>query len=63
MIVAMHQWHPIIREIVGDQCASVLIMRRIGYLNSAGQAHATKPDLNISVSGKEALFGDFRVRR
>ena len=61
MKVATHQWHAILIEIVGDQMRVTLDGAPIGYLKSAGLAHATKPDLKISVSGKEALFDDLRV--
>jgi hypothetical protein len=33
----------------------------VGWLKSSGLAHATKPDLKISVSGRQALFDDLKV--
>jgi hypothetical protein len=33
----------------------------VGFLKSTGLAHEKKPDLKISVSGKQALFDDLRV--
>jgi hypothetical protein len=59
--VETHAWHTFSAEIVGDQMRVTLDGKPIGLLKAPGLAHATKPDLKISVSGKEALIDDLRV--
>ena len=54
-------WYAIGIEIVGDRMRVTLDRKPIGLLTASGLAHATKPDLKISVSGKQALFDDLRV--
>ncbi len=59
--LATSHWYSIGIEIVGDQMRVTLDGKSIGLLKASGLAHATKPDLKISVSGKQALFDDLRV--
>ena len=54
-------WYALGIEIVGDRMRVTLDGKPIGFLQASGLAHATKPDLKISVSGKQALFDDLRV--
>ena len=54
-------WYAIGIEIVGDRMRVTLDDKPIGLLTASGLSHATKPDLKISVSGKQALFDDLRV--
>lgn len=61
MKVETHAWHTFGVEIVGDQMRVTLDGKPIGLLKSPGLAHATKPDLKISVSGKQALIDDLSV--
>ena len=61
MKVEIQKWHSLSVEIVGDQMRVVLDGTPIGYLKSPGLAHVPKPDLKISVSGKQALFDDLHV--
>ena len=61
MKLQTHEWHTFSAEIVGDQMRVVLDGKPIGLLKSPGLAHATKPDLKISVSGKQALIDDLHV--
>ncbi|MBI3881703.1 MAG: hypothetical protein HY301_16765 [Verrucomicrobia bacterium] len=55
------KWHAFGVEIVGDQMRVTLDGAPVGFLKSAGLAHVPKPDLKISVSGKQALFDDLRI--
>lgn len=61
MKVETHAWHTFSAEIVGDQMRVVFDGKPIGVLKSPGLAHATKPDLKISVSGKQALIDRLNV--
>jgi hypothetical protein len=61
MKLEKQKWHAFSVEIVGDQMRVMLDGVPVGFLKSPGLAHATKPDLKISVSGKQALFDDLRV--
>ena len=61
MKLATQQWHDLAIEIVGDRMRVTLDGQPIGHLQSPGLAHAPKPDLKISVSGKQALLDDLRV--
>lgn len=61
MKVETHAWHTFSVEIVGDRMRVTLDGKPIGLLKSPGLAHATKPDLKISVSGKQALIDDLSV--
>jgi sRNA-binding protein len=61
MTVETHAWHTFSAEIVEDQMRVTLDGKPIGVLKSPGLAHATKPDLKISLSGKQALIGDLHV--
>ena len=61
MKVETHAWHTFAAEIVGDQMRVTLDDKPIGLLKSPGLAHATKPDLKISLSGKQALIADLHV--
>lgn len=55
------RWYSIRIEIVGDQMRVTIDDKPIGFLRASGLGHATKPDLKISVSGKQALFDDLKV--
>ena len=55
------RWYLIRIEIAGDQMRLMLDDHPIGWLKASGLAHATKPDLKISVSGRQALFDDLRI--
>jgi hypothetical protein len=61
MKLQTHEWHAFSAEIVGDQMRVTLDGKPVGLLKSSGLAHATKPDLKISLSGKQALIDDLRV--
>lgn len=61
MKLERNHWYSILIEIVGDQMRVVLDGKPIGFLKASGLAHATKPDLKFSVSGKQALFDDLKV--
>lgn len=61
MKLERNHWYAIRIEIVGDQMRVTLDDKPIGHLKASGLAHSTKPDLKISVSGKQALFDDLRV--
>jgi hypothetical protein len=61
MKIETHAWHTFTAEIVGDQMRVTLDGKPVGLLKSPGLAHATKPDLKISVSGTQALIGDLHV--
>jgi len=61
MKIETHAWHTFSAEIVGDQMRVTFDGKPIGLLKAPGLAHATKPDLKISVSGKEALIDDLQV--
>jgi hypothetical protein len=61
MKVETHAWHTFSAEIVGDRMRVTFDGKPIGLLKSPGLAHATKPDLKISVSGKQALISDLSV--
>lgn len=54
-------WHDFRVEIVGDRMRVTLDGKPIGILKSPGLAHDKKPDLKISVSGKQALIDDLRI--
>jgi hypothetical protein len=55
------RWHALGVEIVDDQMRVILDGKPVGFLKSPGLAHEKKPDLKISVSGKQALFDDLRI--
>jgi len=61
MKLETQRWHAFAVEIVGDQMRVMLDGKPVGFLKSAGLAHEKKPDLKISVSGKQALFDDLRI--
>ena len=61
MKVVTHAWHTFSAEIVGDQMRVMLDGKPIGVLKSPGLGYATKPDLKISVSGKQALIDHLSV--
>lgn len=61
MKLETQRWYALGIEIVGDEMRVMLDGKPVGYLKSAGLAHAKKPDLKISVSGKQALFDDLRI--
>jgi len=61
MKLQTQQWHSLAIEIVGDQMRVTLDGQPVGFLKSDGLAHEKKPDLKISVSGKQALFDDLRI--
>jgi hypothetical protein len=61
MKLETQRWHAFGVEIVGDQMRVILDGKPVGYLKSTGLAHEKKPDLKISVSGKQALFDDLRI--
>lgn len=61
MKIETHAWHTFSAEIVGDQMRVTLDGKPIGLLKSPGLAHPTKPDLKISLSGKQALLADLQV--
>src|SRR5262245_1834156 len=54
-------WHALVIEIVGDQMRVILDGQPVGLLKSGGLGHENKPDLKISVSGKQALIDAFRI--
>jgi hypothetical protein len=55
------RWYAIGIEVVKDAMRVTLDGKPIGYLQSSGLIYANKPDLKISVSGKQALLDDLRV--
>ena len=55
------RWYLLGVEIAGEQMRVTIDGKPVGCLKSAGLAHARKPDLKISVSGKQALFDDLRI--
>jgi len=61
MKLETQRWHALGVEIVGDKMRVTLDGKPVGFLKSDGLAHAKKPDLKISVSGKQALFDDLRI--
>jgi len=61
MKLETQKWHSLGVEIVGDEMRVTLDGTPVGFLKSAGLAHEKKPDLKISVSGKQALFDDLRI--
>ena len=61
MKVETQKWHSFGVEIVGDEMRVTLDGVPVGFLKSTGLAHEKKPDLKISVSGKQALFDDLRI--
>lgn len=61
MKLETQRWYALGVEIVGDEMRVTLDGKPVGFLKSAGLAHAQKPDLKISVSGKQALVDDLRV--
>lgn len=61
MKLETQRWHALRIEIVGEQMRVTLDDKPIGYLKSSGLDHARKPDLKISVSGKQALVDDLRI--
>ena len=61
MKLETQQWHTFGVEIVGDAMRVTIDGKPVGFLKSHGLAHKKKPDLKISVSGKQALFDDLRV--
>jgi len=61
MKLATQQWHALGIEIVGDQMRVTLDGQPVGFHQSPGLAHPRKPDLKISVSGKQALLDDLRI--
>jgi hypothetical protein len=61
MRVETQRWHAVAIEIAGDQMRVTLDGQQVGFLKSAGLAHEKKPDLKISVSGKQALFDDLCI--
>ena len=61
MKLETQKWYLLGVEIVGDRMRVTLDGKPIGFLQSPGLAYEKKPDLKISVSGKQALFGDLRV--
>jgi hypothetical protein len=61
MKLETQQWHTLGVEIVGDQMRVTIDGAPVGFLKSTGLAYEKKPDLKISVSGKQALFKDLRV--
>ena len=61
MKLETQRWHSFGVEIVGDQMRVTIDGVPVGFLKSAGLAHGKKPDLKISVSGKQALFDDLRI--
>jgi hypothetical protein len=61
MKVETHAWHTFSAEIVGDRMRVTLDGKPVGLLQSPGLAHSTKPDLKISLSGKQALLDDLHV--
>jgi len=61
MKLATQEWHALGIEIVGDQMRVTLDGQPVGFLQSTGLAHQKKPDLKISVSGKQALLDDLHI--
>jgi hypothetical protein len=61
MKLATQRWYELGVEVVGDQMRVTLDGKPVGLLKSAGLAHERKPDLKISVSGKQALLDDLRI--
>jgi hypothetical protein len=55
------RWYLVRIEIVGDQMRLMIDEKPVGWLRASGLAHDSKPDLKISVSGKQALFDDLKV--
>jgi hypothetical protein len=61
MKLETQHWYLLGVELVSDQMRVTLDGKPVGFLKSAGLAHDKKPDLKISVSGKQALFDDLRI--
>jgi len=61
MKLETQRWYALGVEIVGDQMRVTLDGKPVGFLKSTGLAHEKKPDLKISVSGKQALFDDLHI--
>jgi hypothetical protein len=61
MKLETQSWYVLGIEIVDDQMRVTLNGKPVGFLKSAGLAHEKKPDLKISVSGKQALIDDLRI--
>jgi hypothetical protein len=61
MKLETQRWYTLVVEIVGDRMRVTLDGVPVGFLKSPGLAHEKKPDLKISVSGKQALFDDLRI--
>lgn len=61
MKLETQRWHTFGVEIVNDEMRVTLDGKPVGFLKSTGLSHGKKPDLKISVSGKQALLDDLRV--